>query len=54
VEQVANWIADVLDSEGSADTVARVAGEVTALCRRFPVYEAAGASAFPATVAAAG
>ncbi len=54
VEQVASWIADVLDAEGAADTVARVAGEVAALCRRFPVYESAAVSAFPATVAAAG
>ena len=54
VEQVAHWIADVLDAEGAAETVGRVAGEVAALCRRFPVYESSAKSAFPATVAAAG
>ena len=31
--------ADVLDAEGSAEAVARVREQVTALCRRFPVYE---------------
>jgi glycine hydroxymethyltransferase len=38
VEQLANWIADVLDHRGEEKTVARVGGEVMALCRRFPVY----------------
>jgi glycine hydroxymethyltransferase len=36
--QVAGWIADIIDADGSADVVARVRGEVTALCSRFPVY----------------
>jgi glycine hydroxymethyltransferase len=55
VEQVADWIADVLDAGGDAATVARVAADVTALCRRFPVYESAASRPyFPATVAAAG
>ena len=37
-EQVADWIADVLDANGADATVDRVRGEVIALCRRFPVY----------------
>ncbi len=37
-EQVADWIADVLDANGAEATVDRVRGEVIALCRRFPVY----------------
>ena len=36
--QVANWIADIIDANGGADTVAKVRGEVSALCRKFPVY----------------
>jgi glycine hydroxymethyltransferase len=36
--QVAGWIADIIDAGGAADVVARVRGEVAALCRRFPVY----------------
>jgi len=43
VAQVADFIADVLDAGGAADTVARVREQVTALCRRFPVYESAHA-----------
>ena len=37
-EQVADWIADVLDANGAEATIDRVRGEVIALCRRFPVY----------------
>jgi glycine hydroxymethyltransferase len=36
--QVAGWIADIIDSGGAAEVVARVRGDVAALCRRFPVY----------------
>jgi len=36
--QIANLIADVLESPNDEATVSRIAGEVTALCRRFPVY----------------
>jgi glycine hydroxymethyltransferase len=36
--QVAGWIADIIDAGGAADVVARVRGDVGALCRRFPVY----------------
>jgi glycine hydroxymethyltransferase len=39
-EQVADWIADVLDANGAEATIERVRGEVAALCRRFPVYGA--------------
>jgi glycine hydroxymethyltransferase len=38
ITQVANWIADVLDANGSDAVVARVRDEVAELCRRFPVY----------------
>ncbi len=38
VRQVADWIADVLDSDGADAVVERVRGEVLALCRRYPVY----------------
>jgi glycine hydroxymethyltransferase len=37
-EQISNWIADILDRMGDESTVERVRGEVTSLCRRFPVY----------------
>jgi glycine hydroxymethyltransferase len=36
--QVAGWIADIIDSGGAPEVVARVRGDVAALCRRFPVY----------------
>jgi glycine hydroxymethyltransferase len=35
---VANHIADIIDSRLDAAVIARVRGEVEALCRRFPVY----------------
>jgi glycine hydroxymethyltransferase len=38
MSQVANWIADIVDGNGAPELVARVRGEVSALCRRFPVY----------------
>ena len=37
-EQVANLIADVLDAPQDEDVLARVRGEVSALCKKFPVY----------------
>jgi glycine hydroxymethyltransferase len=43
MEQVADLIADVLDAKGSPAAVEEVRGKVTALCRRFPVYEASQA-----------
>jgi len=36
--QVAGWIADIIDAGGAPEVVERVRGEVSALCRRFPVY----------------
>jgi glycine hydroxymethyltransferase len=38
IQQVANWIADVLDASGATSAVERVRSQVTELCRRFPVY----------------
>src|SRR5579863_4338712 len=35
---LAGWMADILDHMGAETVVARVREEVTALCRRFPVY----------------
>jgi glycine hydroxymethyltransferase len=37
---VAHFIADVLDAPNDDTAIERIAGEVTALCRRFPVYGA--------------
>jgi glycine hydroxymethyltransferase len=38
VTQLANWIADVLDENGSDAVVAKVRVHAEELCRRFPVY----------------
>jgi glycine hydroxymethyltransferase len=38
VVQVANWIADVLDSQGAPEVIDRTREAVRELCRRFPVY----------------
>jgi glycine hydroxymethyltransferase len=38
VTELANWIADVLDANGSEDAVAKVRIKAEELCRRFPVY----------------
>jgi len=38
-EQLANLLADVLDAPNDDKVTARVVAEVTALCRRFPVYQ---------------
>jgi glycine hydroxymethyltransferase len=38
IEQVADFIADILDADGSDGAVARVHPQVLELCRRFPVY----------------
>jgi glycine hydroxymethyltransferase len=40
VEQVADFITEVLDAEGAAAAIERVRPEVLELCRRFPVYGA--------------
>jgi glycine hydroxymethyltransferase len=38
VEQLAGWIADVLDDIGNEQVIKRVQGQVLQLCGRFPVY----------------
>jgi glycine hydroxymethyltransferase len=38
VTDLAGWIADVLDANGSETVVATVRSKVEALCRKFPVY----------------
>jgi glycine hydroxymethyltransferase len=38
VQQLANWIADVLDRLGTESVVERVRSEVVTICKRFPVY----------------
>ena len=38
VQQLSNWIADVLDHMGDEAAVERVRAEVVEICRRFPVY----------------
>jgi glycine hydroxymethyltransferase len=38
VQQLSNWIADVLDHLGDEATLQRIRAEVVAICRRFPVY----------------
>jgi glycine hydroxymethyltransferase len=40
VQQVADWIVEVIEAEGAAAVLERVRGDVLALCRRFPVYGA--------------
>ncbi len=38
VEQLTNWIADVLDHMGDESAVDRARADVSKICRRFPVY----------------
>ncbi|HTD73856.1 MAG TPA: serine hydroxymethyltransferase [Steroidobacteraceae bacterium] len=38
VQQLSNWIADVLDHLGDEPMLERTRAEVVAICRRFPVY----------------
>jgi len=38
VTELANWIADVLDENGSETVVAKVRSKVQEICRKFPVY----------------
>jgi glycine hydroxymethyltransferase len=38
VQQLSNWIADVLDHLGDASVLDRTRAEVVAMCRQFPVY----------------
>jgi glycine hydroxymethyltransferase len=37
-EQIADWIADVLDANGSDATIEKTRAAVCDLCRRYPVY----------------
>ena len=38
-EQIAHWICDVLDQMEDTSVQQRIAEEVKALCRQFPVYQ---------------
>jgi len=38
VTEVANWIADILDENGSEAAVSRTRAKVEEICRKFPVY----------------
>ena len=38
VVDLAGWIADVLDENGSEGAIAKVRSKVEEICRRFPVY----------------
>jgi glycine hydroxymethyltransferase len=38
-DELAGWIADILDNIGSQGTIEKVQKKVLELCRRFPVYE---------------
>ena len=40
IEQVADFIAEILEAEGPAAAIERVRPQVIELCRRFPVYGA--------------
>ena len=40
VQQLANWMADVLDNIEDIATIERVKGQVLEICKRFPVYAA--------------
>lgn len=47
-EQLANWIADVLDNLEDAATIERVKGQVLDICARFPVYGTSSLGDYPA------
>jgi len=38
VTELANWIADVLDENGSEGVINRVRAKAEEICKRFPVY----------------
>jgi glycine hydroxymethyltransferase len=38
VTELANWIADVLDENGSENAIAKVRAKAEEICKRFPVY----------------
>jgi glycine hydroxymethyltransferase len=37
-EQIADWIADILDANGSDAAIEKARAQVSELCRRYPVY----------------
>jgi glycine hydroxymethyltransferase len=37
-EQIADWIADILDANGSEAVIDKTRAGVSELCRRYPVY----------------
>jgi glycine hydroxymethyltransferase len=39
IEQLAGWIADILDDIGNAERSAAIRGKIIELCARFPVYQ---------------
>jgi glycine hydroxymethyltransferase len=39
IEQLGNWIADILDDIGNAERSAAIRGKIIELCARFPVYQ---------------
>ncbi len=47
-EQLANWIADVLDNLEDAANIERVKGQVLDICARFPVYGTSSLGDYPA------
>ncbi len=47
VEELAGWMADVLDDLGDESVVARVRRQVLTICERFPVYTAEAGQASP-------
>ncbi|MBU0654599.1 MAG: serine hydroxymethyltransferase [Gammaproteobacteria bacterium] len=47
-EQLANWMADVLDNIGDAATIERVKNQVLDICSRFPVYRSTSFGDHPA------
>ena len=38
VTELANWVADILDENGSENAITKVRAKVEEICRRFPVY----------------
>jgi glycine hydroxymethyltransferase len=40
IEQVADFITEIINAEGSEGSIAKVKPQVVELCRRFPVYGA--------------
>ena len=48
VQQLANWIADVLDNIDDTATIERIKGQVLDICARFPVYGSTALGDLPA------